>query len=83
LAQRKEWLSGLIGHGRFCRSRAVCGKVYWNFLQGSFRVIGAFQADKPQMRTLRRISFHGIYFRIVRDDSGAKNWCRNNLQISH
>jgi hypothetical protein len=61
-------------------ARVQCGLL--EFSAGSLPVIGAFQPDKPQMRTLRRISFHGIYFRIVRD-SGAKNWCRNNLQLSH
>jgi hypothetical protein len=43
----------------------------WDFLQGSFRVIGAFQADKPQMRKLWRISFER---RLLQDcPSSARN----------
>jgi len=36
------------------------------FPTGSLSVIRAFQTDKPQMRKLRRVSFHGRLRRLAR-----------------
>ena len=41
----------------------ACRSDLLEFPTGSLPVIRAFQTDKPQMRRLRRVSFHGCYFR--------------------
>jgi hypothetical protein len=44
-----------------CRRAAL---ICWKFLPGSLPVIRAFQTDKPQMRKLRSVSFHGRLLRV-------------------